>query len=175
MKNNNYINKPIGANPNSRDLREYKATLNELSQVELDVSIGNLLGDSSIQSLNKGKDHRIKLEWGNKEYAQHIFLIQDRWIIMAGIRKQVRKNHLGNQVTTWCFQSFSHPAFNILAKLFLVNGKKVKIFPCVYTLLSYINARVLAYWFMDDGCAYSYSKGSKKKPRSSNKNKHSLI
>jgi hypothetical protein len=86
-------------------------------------------------------------------YAQHIFEMMNRWIIMAEIRKQIRINHLGNQVTTWCFQTFSHPAFNILADLFLENGKKV--IPCVNTLVNYLNARVLAYWFMDDGGAYS--------------------
>jgi hypothetical protein len=59
MKNNNLINKP-----NNKVLREYKSSLSELSPIELDISIGNLLGDSSIQSQSLGKDHRIKFEWG---------------------------------------------------------------------------------------------------------------
>lgn len=146
MKNNNNINlnKPIGAAPNSKVMKEYKATLSELSKVQLDAAIGNALGDSSIQTQNKGRDYRIKFEWGgkNKEYAQHIFDLFDEWILSPALREQRRMNHLGNEVITWCFQTFSHPAFNIIAHLFLDdNGKKT--IPNPYRLvMDYVNERV---------------------------------
>jgi len=50
--------------PNSKALREYKASLGPLSKIQSEVLTGVILGDSSIQTQNKGKTYRVKFEWG---------------------------------------------------------------------------------------------------------------
>ena len=56
-------------------------------------------------------------------------------------------NHLGNTVTTWCFQTLTHKEFDYFGDLFLENNKKV-LNDKVYEI---ITPRVLSRWFMDDG------------------------
>jgi hypothetical protein len=50
--------------PNSKALRELKAKLVGLTNVQFEAAIGLILGDASIQSQNKGKTYRLKFEWG---------------------------------------------------------------------------------------------------------------
>jgi hypothetical protein len=61
--------------PNSKALRELKAKLVGLTNVQFEAAIGLILGDASIQSQNKGKTCRLKFEWGdiNKDYAFHVY------------------------------------------------------------------------------------------------------
>jgi len=66
MENNNKIkmNKELllGLNPNSNLIKEYKKSLNSLSKIQFEASIGLMLGDASIQTQNKGKNYRLKFE-----------------------------------------------------------------------------------------------------------------
>jgi hypothetical protein len=56
----------IGLSPNSKLLKEYKASLYKLSKFQFEALIGLLLGDASLQTQsslsNKGKTYRIKFE-----------------------------------------------------------------------------------------------------------------
>jgi hypothetical protein len=136
--------------PNAKELIAYKLALPALSDQLLLIAIGLMLGDVSLQA-NKAKTaYRIKFEWGNvhKEYAFHIYQLFEMYCLSMP-RKQVRVNKLGNEVTTWCFQTVMHPAFAVLANLFIDSrGKKV----INASLLSdCIGPASLAYWFMDDG------------------------
>ena len=157
MKN---LNKKIliGISPNSKLLKEYKKSLVELNQIQFESAIGMMLGDSSLQSQNKGKTYRLKFEWGekNKPYLDHVYNLFDEWILSKPHRK-ARLSPKGNLVVNWGFQTISHKAFNPLAKLFLINDKKG-----ISDLLFFNNftARSLAYWFMDDGGKLDYNKNS---------------
>jgi hypothetical protein len=44
--------------------------------------------------------------------------------VISKPHKKIRFSPKGNTVINWGFQTLSHPAFNILASLFLVDGKK---------------------------------------------------
>jgi len=140
--------------PNSRELVAYKKRLPTLSPLLLLVCIGLMLGDVSLQSNKAGTAYRIKFEWGdlNKAYAFHVYELLKVYCLSEP-RKQVRTNRLGNQVTTWCFQTVMHPRFNVLADLFIVNGKKVINYSL---LLDAFGPASLAFWFMDDGGLVSY-------------------
>lgn len=61
--------------PNSKALRELKAKLVGLTEMQFEAVIGLILGDVSIQSQNKGKTYRLKFEWGDitKNYAFHVY------------------------------------------------------------------------------------------------------
>ena len=74
MKNLNK-EKLIGISPNSNLLKEYKKSLVKLNQIQFESAIGMMLGDSSLQSQNKGETYRLKFEWGekNKPYLDHVY------------------------------------------------------------------------------------------------------
>jgi hypothetical protein len=76
------------------------------------------------------------------------------WILTEP-KKQVRINRNGNEVTTWVFQTFSHEAFNPLAKLFINSEGKKGISPNL--IKDHLTPKGLAYWFMDDGGKLDYS------------------
>lgn len=143
--------------PNSREMKAYKRALPPLSPFLVLVAIGLMLGDVSLQSNAAGTAHRIKFEWGdiNKAYAFYVYSLFNMYCLSEP-RKQVRINANGNSVTTWCFQTVMHPSFNVLADLFIRNGKKVILFA---PLLEAFGAVSLAFWFMDDGGLLSYKPG----------------
>lgn len=160
---NKIINKNLllGLNPNSKLIKEYKKSLISLSTVQFEVSIGLMLGDASLQSQNKGKDYRLKFEWGNKNkpYLDHVFNLFDEWVL-SNPHEKARYSPKGNLVINWGFQTISHEAFNPLAKLFLVNNRKGITESLIQNSLT---ERGLAYWFMDDGGKLDYNKNSKNK------------
>ena len=149
----------IGLGPNSTKVKEYKNSLIELTIAQKEAAIGLMLGDASLQSQNKGKTHRIKFEWGdkNKAYALHVFKLFDEWVLSQPHKKE-RVSPKGNVVVNWGFQTFSHTSFNYLSDLFLNNGVKSI---SDNLIIDYLSPRGLAYWFMDDGGKLDYNKNSK--------------
>lgn len=133
--------------PNSAVFLNYKSSLPALTDYQKSVAVGNMLGDTYLQP--QGSNYRLRFEWGgiNHAYAQHVYSIFQLYCL-GGPREQIRKNVNGNLVKTWPFQTITHPAFNFLADVFLVNGKK-----CISVdrLLEYFTPVSLAFWFMDDG------------------------
>lgn len=119
-------NSLLGLGPNSNKIKKYKAQLTNLTSTQFDSAIGLILGDASLNTDNKGKTYRIKFEWGNRQkpYVDHVLTLFDEWIIFPP-HKKVRISPKGNTITNWAFQTFSHPAFNVLADLFLVNNVKM--------------------------------------------------
>lgn len=143
-------------NPNSKELRELKSKLISLTPEQMEIAVGLVLGDVSLHTQNKGSSYRIKYEWGdcNKDYAFHVYSLFSEWILTEP-RKQIRVNKNGNEVITWVFQTFSHEAFNPLAKLFINPEGKKGISPNL--VKNHLTPRGLAYWFMDDGGKLDYT------------------
>jgi hypothetical protein len=52
----------IGKSPNSNLFKEYKKSLKALTDIQLEASIGLLLGDANLQTQNKGKTYRLRFE-----------------------------------------------------------------------------------------------------------------
>jgi len=143
-------------NPNSKELKELKAKLTNLSSKQMEIAVGLALGDISLNTQNKGNSYRIKFEWGdlNKDYAFHVYSLFSEWILSEP-REQVRINKNGHEVKTWVFQTFSHKAFNPLAELFINSEGKKGISPNL--IQDHLTPRGLAYWFMDDGGKLDYT------------------
>lgn len=55
-------NELIKRSPNSKIMREYKKSLNKLNDLQLQASVGLILGDASLNSQNNGKTYRMKFE-----------------------------------------------------------------------------------------------------------------
>jgi len=151
----------IGLSPNSKLMKEYKQSLNSLNTQQLEASIGLMLGDASLQTQNKGINYRMKFEWSDKSkpYLDHVFNLFDEWVL-SDPHKKTRLSPKGNLITNWGFQTISHKAFNPLAELFIINGKK-GISPSL--IKNHLTEIGLAYWFMDDGGKLDYNKNSKNK------------
>lgn len=154
-------NKLIGRSPNSKLLNQYKSFLIELSQVQWETAVGLILGDTSLQTQNKGKTYRMKFEWSNnsKPYLDHVYNLFNEWVISEP-HKKTRFSPAGNEVINWGFQTISHEAFNALAFWFLNNNVKSISADLIQNNLT---PRGLAYWFMDDGGKLDYNKNSKNK------------
>ena len=161
MEKDKLIIKPIGHSPNSKVLKEYKMTLKNLNNIQYEAAIGLMLGDASLQSQNKGKTHRLKFEWSdrNKDYVEHVYELFNEWVLSLPHKKS-RINKNDNTVITWGFQTISHEAFNILKELFLTKESK-SIIPNL--IKNHLTKRGLAYWFMDDGGKLDYNNNSHNK------------
>ena len=154
----------IGKGPNSKIFKDYKNSLVGLNQEQWEASIGLVLGDASLQSQSRksfeeGKTYRIKFEWSDKHkfYVDFVYALFNEWVISLPHKKE-RVNGFGNIVVNWGFQTLSHSAFNPLAKLFIINGKKGI---SESLIKNHLTARGLAFWWMDDGGKLDYNKTSK--------------
>jgi hypothetical protein len=55
-------NELIKPSPKSKIMREDKKSLNKLNDLQLQASVGLILGDASLNSQNNGKTYRMKFE-----------------------------------------------------------------------------------------------------------------
>ncbi len=123
----------------SHAIEEYKQTL-KLTRSQREVLVGLLLGDAHLETQNRGRTYRLKVEQGAQKeaYVQHLYSLFKEWVLTPPKQKPN-----GN----WWFQTVSHGAFRFYAKQFYSEGRKV-VPALIHRLLK---PRGLAYWFMDDG------------------------
>lgn len=128
---------------NTKEIREYKLTL-ALNDVQKSILVGTLLGDGHLETQDKGKTYRLKLEHqiAQRDYLEWIYNQFKEWS-PGGIRSRIKKN--GYEYVL--FDTYSHGAFRFYAQQFYPSGKK-EIPKLIEKLLDPI---ALAIWFMDDG------------------------
>lgn len=109
-----------------------------------------MLGDASLQSQDGGKRYRLKFLQGDqhRKCLDHLCEIFSEWIISPP-PPQHRRSREGKILKGWRVQTISHPAFLLLAKIFL-NGRGRKISPPDLVKKD-CTPRALPYWLMDDG------------------------
>lgn len=120
-------------------IEAYKQTL-KLTQAQRETLVGILLGDAHLETQNRGRTYRLKIEQSDKHaaYVQHLYQVFEAWVLTP---PQQKPN--GN----WWFQTVSHGAFRYYAQQFYRDGRKV-VPALIHRMLK---PRSLAYWFMDDG------------------------
>ena len=133
-------------NMRSNKIEEYKKTL-KLSEFQRQVLIGTLLGDGCLETQNRGRTYRLKIEHSmtQKDYVDWKYQVFKNFTLSEPrIHKRmsygsVRENH--------CFSTVSHGSLRFYGQQFYKNGKKTmpKIISKMITPLA------LAVWFMDDG------------------------
>lgn len=142
----------------SRNLRgealiNYKRSLG-LTLEQKSILIGTLLGDASIR--NSKANYCVKFEQKEQrtEYIIHLAKVFESFT-GTGPKKRVIRNvfHRDYGVSCW-FRTYSHIVFKYYADLFysIKNKKREKRVP--KNIHKYLDARALAYWFMDDGSYY---------------------
>src|SRR5438552_10966212 len=140
----------------SRAIEDYKSTL-QLSSVQREALVGLLLGDACLETQNRGRTYRLKIEQCARQeaYVDHLYSLFQEWVLTPpGARSKRASN--GTVTTNLAFQTVSHSAFRFYAQQFYAEGRK-----SVPELIHHwLTPRGLAYWFMDDGSMKSnQSKG----------------
>lgn len=147
-------------------LSDYKKTL-VLNDLQKDIIIGTLLGDSTM-GLRKGAPlYSLKFEQSvkNQGYIFHLAEIFENFCGSPPARRWIDKKKTREAV--W-FRTYRHNSFAFFFNLFYViqedpvTGQPFcrKIVPL--NISKFLNARVLAYWFMDDGTFHKHSQSGAK-------------
>ena len=145
---------------NSRNLRgksleEYKKKL-VLNEEQKDIIVGTLLGDSTM-GLRQGLPlYSLKFEQ-SLERANYINHLAEKLVDFCGSPPKTRWVDTKQTRQSIWFRTYSHNSFIFFFNLFYVietdakTGKSLsrKIVP--KNIQKFLNERVLAYWFMDDG------------------------
>ncbi len=137
----------------SREIEAYKHKL-KLTDLQREILVGLLLGDGCLETQNRGRTYRLKIEhsYAQAPYVQHLYQCFRSWVLQE---PQIKVQAIGGKAyqKLW-FTTVSHAAFRFYAQQFYRNGRKV-VPKLIKRLLT---ERGLAYWFMDDGSIKS--KGS---------------
>src|SRR5258708_971259 len=140
----------------SRAIEAYKSDL-ELSSVQRETLVGLVLGDACLETQNRGRTYRLKIEQcaRHKAYVDHLYSLFQEWVLTPPGARSKRASS-GVVTTNLAFQTVSHSAFRFYAQQFYADGRK-----SVPELIHHwLTPRGLSYWFMDDGShKSSQSKG----------------
>ncbi len=130
----------------SRQIEMYKQKL-ALTDIQREILVGLLLGDACLETQNRGRTYRLKIEHSvaQAQYVQHLYEVFREWVLGG---PQVKSQRIAGKIyhKLW-FNTVSHSAFRFYAQQFYRNG--VKVVPKL--IHRFLTARGLAYWFMDDG------------------------
>ena len=130
----------------TKEIKTYKENL-LLSKKQRDILVGLILGDGHLETQNKGRTYRLRIEHcpKQKEYFDWIYENFKGWVNNPSIiRKRIS---FGKNIETYYFHTYSSGRFRFYGQQFYPNGKKIipKIIEKIITPLS------LAVWFMDAG------------------------
>lgn len=115
-----------------------------ISDTELEILVGTLLGDSSLIAKNTISarfccEHSCK----QKEYVEHLYKV------LPNLNLSLKHRIVTNSIKLE--SSCSPTLYNLYSKFYVNN---VKIIPEI--IFNNFTERSLAYLFMDDGCAYKH-------------------
>jgi hypothetical protein len=139
----------------SRDIERRKQDL-KLTRVQREVLVGVLLGDACLETRDRGRTYRLKIEQSaqHEPYVRHLRDVFGDWVLSGPRQRRNRRRNIEH--VSWVFNTLSHPAFRFYAQQFYADGKK----QVPRLIHRWLTPRGLAYWFMDDGSMKSrQSKG----------------
>jgi hypothetical protein len=121
-----------------------------------DIIIGTLLGDATIATRQGRPILRLKFEQQEKFklYIDHLY---EEFKPLIGSAPAPRFNHECTKVVSFWVATYTNPSLKYYYDLFYkIHGSK-RVPKQIGKLL---NAKVLAYWFMDDGTCKQLKQGS---------------
>jgi len=130
-----------------------------LTDIQKEIIIGTMLGDSTIPRKKDRPGKSIKFEQQIKfyPYVHHLYEVF-KPLVGTGPRVRYKKD---SKYSIW-FRTYSHDSLLFYQNLFYTQDpstkKFVKIVP--YNIHRYLTPRAVAYWFMDDG-TYTYNRNTK--------------
>jgi hypothetical protein len=131
----------------SREIESRKENLKLLGE-QREVLVGVILGDGHLETQNKGRTYRLKIEQSikHKDYVEHLYQIFRDWVNTPP-KARLRTGKGGTENEMIGFQTYSHSTFRFYAQQFYPDGKK----RIPKLINKWLTPKVLAYWFMDDG------------------------
>ena len=131
---------------NTKEIKNYKEKL-KLTQRQREIIVGKLLGDGCLESEDKNRTYRLKIEqfYNQKDYVDWFYQEFQEWILSKPKKKEQVVN--GKVYYKYWVNTLSSGSFRFYAQQFYQDRKKVvpKLIHRWLTPLS------LAVWFMDDG------------------------
>ena len=130
----------------SHEIEELKKDL-RLNAKQRSLLVGVLLGDGHLETQNRGRTYRLKMEHSvkQKEYVEWLY---EQFKDLVRTPPRMKTKRLGEKEhASYSFATYSLASFRFYAQQFYVRGKKV-IPKLIRKLLDPI---ALAVWFMDDG------------------------
>jgi len=131
---------------NTNELKQQKKKL-KLKKNQKEIMIGLMLGDGHLETMNKGRTYRLKVEQSikHKDYVDWLYTnLQDFVNTPPKIRKSIA---FGKETTNYRFSTLSVGNFRFFGQQFYKDKKK--IIPDL--IKRWLTPLSLAIWFMDDG------------------------
>lgn len=136
----------------SKKIEESKKKL-KLTKFQREIIVGTLLGDGHLETLNKGRTFRLKIEHSvkQKEYVEWLYEQLKNWTI-GGINFKNRLSEFpdgSRKISQKCgFTTISHGSLRFYGQQFYSKEGK-KIIPKIIKKL--LTPTAIAIWFLDDG------------------------
>lgn len=143
----------IHRNLGTNELILYKNKL-KLTKIQKEILIGTLLGDSSMSLRNNKPHYSVKFEQGesHKNYLTHLF---EKFEAYCGSSPSERYIDKAKTRKSFWFRTYSHDHFKYYYHLFYkLDRTSLKVTSKKFVprfIKKLLTARVVAYWFMDDG------------------------
>ncbi len=131
---------------NTNELKQQKKKL-KLKKNQKEIIIGLMLGDGHLETMNKGRTYRLKVEQSikHKDYVDWLYTnLQDFVNTPPKIRKSIA---FGKETTNYRFSTLSVGSFRFFDQQFYKDKKK--IIPDL--IKRWLTPLSMAIWFMDDG------------------------
>ena len=130
----------------SKIIEDYKKSLT-LTETQRQIIVGLLLGDGHLESQNRGRTYRLKIEYSIKQkaYVDWLYQIFSEWSRQAP-KSRIKKS-FDKDIISYGFTTYSSGLLRFYGQQFYL-GKK-KIIP--KTIKKLLSPQSLAIWFMDDG------------------------
>ena len=123
-----------------------------MNEEQRSVMVGTLLGDGCLETQNRGRTYRLKIEHSIKQkgYTEWLYQVFQSWV--NDVPKEKRKLVKGKTYTNYYFQTRSVGDFRFYGQIFYDQNRRKSIPQFIAKLLTPL---ALAVWFMDDGSAKS--------------------
>ena len=131
---------------NSNEIKSLAESL-KLNNNQRQILVGLILGDGHLETQNKGKTFRLKVEHAlnQKEYVDWLYSQFKEWVLTP---PQIKLQTVGGIVRQkYWFSTISTGSFRFYGQLFYVDHKKV----VPKMIVKLVETLTLAVWFMDDG------------------------
>ena len=130
-----------------QSIENHKKTL-QLTRFQKSLLVGKLLGDGHLETANKGKTYRLKIEHAlkQKEYVDWLYAQFPGWANKAPARRL--KTGFGKEFESYGFTTYSHSAFRFYGQQFYNSLGEKHIPKMIGKLLDPI---AIAIWYLDDG------------------------
>lgn len=125
----------------------------KLTTKQKEILVGIILGDGHLETQNKGRTYRLKVEHSIKQKAYVDWLYENFKDFIISPPKERTRLSLGKELTSYGFTTLSTSEFRFYGQLFYQNGKKV----IPKTISEMLSCKSIAVWFMDDGSFKSKS------------------